>query len=175
MDPRLQEMLDHFEITRVLNEYCHGCDRMDESLMASVYAVDSWDDHGPNKCSGPQFAHKMMGIMAATTNSVSHLQGQSLINVNGDEAGAETYFLAVVRATGDEGRELIKQLGGRYVDTFVRESGRWRIKKRTCVRDWSITLPLDQDWLEGQGFVEGQRSQHDPSQAALGIKHSGWK
>jgi SnoaL-like domain len=173
MDPRLQEMLDHFEITRVLGEYCHGCDRMDERLMSSVYAADSWDDHGPNKCSGPEFARKMMSHMAATTKSVSHLQGQSLININGDAAGAETYFLAVIRATGEAGREVLKQLGGRYVDELVREGGRWRIKKRVCIRDWSITLPRDHDWLEGQGFVEGERSQHDPSHAALRLKHSG--
>ncbi len=30
MDKRLQEMLDHYEITKVLSEYCHGLDRMDQ-------------------------------------------------------------------------------------------------------------------------------------------------
>ncbi|RYE55546.1 MAG: hypothetical protein EOP18_05735 [Rhizobiaceae bacterium] len=29
MDPRLQEMLDHYEISKTLNEYCHSCDRCD--------------------------------------------------------------------------------------------------------------------------------------------------
>ncbi len=172
MNERLLQMLDHFEITRVLSEYCHGCDRMDEALMATVYARESWDDHGPNKCPGPEFAQRTMKTMQ-TTDSVSHLQGQSLININGDEAGAETYFLAVVAARGGDGRALIKQLGGRYIDALVREDGRWRIKKRVCVRDWSITLPRDADWLEGQEFVKGQRSQHDPSYAVLGLKHLG--
>jgi hypothetical protein len=172
MNERLKQMLDHFEIMRVLSEYCHGCDRMDELLMAGVYARDSWDDHGLNKCSGPEFAQRTMKSML-TTDSVSHLQGQSLININGDQAGSETYFLAVVAARGDDGRAVIKQMGGRYVDTFIREEGHWRIKKRVCVRDWSITLPRDADWLEGQGHVQGQRSQQDPSQAALGLKHSG--
>ena len=172
MDERLQTMLDHFEITRLLSQYCHGCDRMDEALMASVYARDSWDDHGSNKCPGPLFAHKTMENMLPS-DSVSHLQGQSLITINGDEAGSETYFMAVVAARGGDDRAVIKQLGGRYVDTFVREDGQWRIKKRVCVRDWSITLPRDADWLAGQQFVEGQRSQQDPSYVALGLEHSG--
>ena len=172
MNERLQQMLDHFEITRVLSEYCHGCDRMDAALMSTVYARDSWDDHGVNKCPGPEFTHRTM-LNMQPTDSVSHLQGQSLININGDEAGSETYFLAVVAARGDDGRAVIKQLGGRYVDTLVREDGHWRIKKRICVRDWSITLPRDADWLAGQNFVEGQRSQLDPSQMVLGLSHSG--
>ena len=31
MDKRLQELLDHHEITQTLKEYCHGCDRGDEA------------------------------------------------------------------------------------------------------------------------------------------------
>jgi hypothetical protein len=172
MNERLQQMLDHFDITRVLSEYCHGCDRMDAALMATVYARESWDDHGVNKCPGPEFAQITMQNMQPT-ESVSHLQGQSLININGDEAGSETYFLAVVADRAEDGRGVIKQLGGRYIDTLVREDGQWRIKKRVCVRDWSITLSRDVDWLEGQQFVEGKRSQLDPSQMVLGLTHSG--
>ena len=173
MDVRLQEMLDHHDIRRTLSEYCHGCDRMDEALMASVYAQDSWDDHGLNKCPGPEFARRTMTTMAATSESVSHLLGQSLIRVRGNEAGAETYFLAVVKANDESGLEIIKQLGGRYVDELIREDGHWRIQKRVCVRDWSVTLPHGKDWLAGQNFVDGQRSQLDPSQGTLGLRHSG--
>jgi hypothetical protein len=172
MNERLQQMLDHFEITRVLSEYCHGCDRMDQALMAAVYAEGSWDDHGQDKCSGPEFAQRTMDNMQRT-DSVSHLQGQSLINVNGDEAGSETYFLAVIAARDSEGNAQLKQMGGRFIDSFIREDGQWRIKKRVCVRDWSITLPRDADWLDGREFVEGQRSQLDPSQTVLGLTHSG--
>ena len=46
MDPRLQEMLDHYEIRKTLAEYCHGCDRCDEPRMAGVYAEGGFDDHG---------------------------------------------------------------------------------------------------------------------------------
>ena len=56
MDDILKEMIDHHLIIKTLNEYCHGCDRLDRVRMASVYAEDSWDDHGLNKCPGPQFA-----------------------------------------------------------------------------------------------------------------------
>lgn len=172
MDARLQEMLDHYEITKLLYEYCHGCDRTDQVRMAAVYAKDSWDDHGPNKCPGPEFAARTMEAMPAT-NMCSHLMGQSLVTINGDEAGAESHFIATVRSPAEDGGERLDQLGGRYVDTLVREDGRWKIKKRICVRDWSISQPIANDWLASAGFVQGQRSNNDPSFAALGIVHSG--
>jgi hypothetical protein len=171
MEKRLQEMLDHYEITKLLSEYCHGCDRLDEVQMAGVYAKDSWDDHGPNKCPGPEFAARIMKEMQAV-NMCSHLMGQALIRVNGDEAGAESYFVATVRRPTRDGGEMLNQLGGRYVDTLVREDGRWRIKKRICIRDWSMSQPIAEDWLQGAGFVPGRQSNQDPSFAVLGIKHS---
>src|SRR4051794_18899130 len=121
MDHRLQAMLDHFEITQVVAEYCHGCDRCDEAHMASVYLEDSWDDHGRIKAPGPEFARLMTIDIQAQCTSLSHLLGQTIVQVDGDEAGAETYFIAVPRSAGPDGRELCNQLGGRYVDRLKRE------------------------------------------------------
>jgi len=173
MDERLQEMLDHYEITKTLNEYCHSCDRCDEVQMAGVYLEDSWDDHGVVKAAGPEFARLMIASVLSDTNSLSHMLGQSLINIDGDEAGTETYFLAVSHDTREDGVEMCNQLGGRYVDKLRRENGRWRIKHRVVVRDWSISMPVEHDWVADVGLKEGQRSNADPSFAVLGIVHSG--
>lgn len=173
MEARLQEMLDHYEITKTLSEYCHGCDRCDEARMGSVYLEDSWDDHGAIQARGPEFARVMTAQILARTNSLSHLLGQSLIRVNGDEAGAETYFLAVSHSTREDGVEMCNQLGGRYVDKLQRENGRWRIKHRCVVRDWSISMPVEHDWTTHAGLKEGARSSADPAAVALGLVHSG--
>lgn len=175
MDERLQEVLDHYEITKTLAEYCHGCDRCDEPHMRSVYMEDSMDEHGVTRAPGPEFARLMTERIRNTTNSLSHLLGQSLITVTGDEAGAETYFLAVARSTGGSGVEMCNQLGGRFVDTLRREDGRWLIKHRRVVRDWSISIPIEQDWTVGEGLAEGRRSNTDPSFAALKFAHSSWR
>ena len=34
LNAELQEMLDHYQITKMLKEYCHGCDRLDATRMA---------------------------------------------------------------------------------------------------------------------------------------------
>lgn len=96
MEPRLQEMLDHYEITKTLKEYCFACDRGDQSRMAEVYLDDSWDDHGIHAAPGKEFTRIIMREIVAQSNSLSHLLGQSQISVEGDQAGAETYFFCRV-------------------------------------------------------------------------------
>ncbi len=173
MDDRLREMLDHHDIRTLLAEYCHGCDRHDYLRMADTYHEDSWDDHGNYKMPGKEFAAVAVTENLRDANMLMHHLGQSLIRVDGDEAGADTYFLASVSTT-ENGKEVINQIAGRYVDHLERRDGSWKIKKRICVREWSISLPVDRDWLAGHDFVMGQRSGSDPSFAALGIEHRGF-
>ena len=173
MEKRLQQLLDHHEIAQTLKEYCHGCDRGDEKRMASVYSQDSFDDHGVFKAPGKQFAKLMMERILTTTDSLFHMLGQSLINVDGDAAGAETYFFAVSRGKREDGAEMCNQLGGRFVDKLQREDGRWLIKHRVVVRDWAISLPIEADWTAHAGLQDGQRSGEDASFAALGLVHGG--
>jgi hypothetical protein len=96
-----------------------------------------------------------------------------LIKVEGDVAGAETYFIAVARGARDDGTQLCNQLGGRFVDRLERRGGQWKIKHRVVVRDWGVTIPMESDWTERAGLIDGQRSAADPSYAALGIPHRG--
>jgi hypothetical protein len=173
MDERLQAVVDHYEITQTLKEYCLGCDRCDEERMASVYLADSWDDHGLFKASGPEFAKLMTARIMSTTHSLFHMLGQTLINVTGNEAGAETYFFAVSRDTREDGAQMCNQLGGRFVDKLSRQDGRWRIKHRVVVRDWGISMPIEADWTVKAALRDGQRSNADPAFAALGLVHGG--
>ena len=173
MDSRLQEMLDHYEIRKTLSEYCNGCDRVNEDRMGSVYVEDSFDDHGGHKLPGPEFARVMAAQVASNSEVMFHLLGQSLINVKGDEAGCETYFFAVSRAPREGDLPLCNQLGGRFVDSLVRVGDGWKLKNRTVVRDWTMTLPVASDWPDAMALTPGQRSAEDPSFAVLGISHSG--
>ena len=172
MDPRLQELLDQQAITRLLAEYAHACDRCDTERMASVYWADSWDDHGVTQAPGPEFARLMSRqIIPASCETLSHLLGQSLINIDGDSAGAETYYIAVTRDTTAEGEPRCNQLGGRYIDRLERRGGEWRIRHRTCVRDWSMSLRLEEDHFAHAELKLGQRSGEDLSYPVLGWQH----
>jgi ketosteroid isomerase-like protein len=171
MDSRIQELLDHHEIIKTLNQYSNACDRCDEPRMADVYFEDSWDDHGRRKAPGPEFARLTTESIRETTETMYHLLGQSIIDLNGDFAGAETYFFAVSRTVEDDGTRRINQLGGRFVDQLERDGDRWRIRRRQVVRDWTISLPLEHDWMGALALTPGARSDEDPSFAVLNLVH----
>jgi hypothetical protein len=174
-DAVLQEIIDHHEIKKLLATYCHGCDRADGPLLASTYAEDSWDNHGiyvgPG---GPPFAARLTKRLGGTPMRYHHILGQSLIKVTGDEAGAETYFFCTIVDVDKGGKEVVTFMGGRYVDVVARENGAWKIKNRTCIRDWSKTIEGGSDHLADFNFVLGEKSQQDRSYEVLGLKHGGY-
>lgn len=143
MDQRLQEMLDHHEIRKTLALYCHACDRGDAELMGSIYTAEgSFDDHGIIKGSGQYYARAITSMIEAMTHVISHTLGQSIIEVDGDAARAETFFLAFMTADG-EGAPRLSQLGGRFVDHLERAGRSWKIKHRIAVHDLSITHQIE--------------------------------
>jgi len=171
MDPELRALLDERAIRRVLAEYAHGCDRCDGALMASVYADDSWDDHGRLKARGADFAHAMTTeIIPGSTETLSHLLGQSLIELDGDMARAETYYMAVTRSTMDD-VPMCNQLGGRYVDRLRREPNGWKIVERICLRDWSISHEIKADSFVASNLISGTRGPEDAGVALLGLAY----
>lgn len=172
MDAALQELLDTHAITRLLADYAHACDRCDTERMAATYWPDSWDDHGRDQMPGPQFAaHMTETVIPASCETLSHLLGQSRIVIEGDRAGAETYYLAVTLDTGTDGAARCNQLGGRYVDRLERRGGEWRIKQRVCLRDWSASFPVGDDHFAHARLTPGRRDGLDPSYAVLGWDH----
>ncbi len=47
------------------------------------------------------------------------------------------------------------------------------IMERLCVREWSMTNPLANDWLANSGFIETRRGPEDVSYQMLGLTHEG--
>lgn len=172
LDARLRDMLDHHEIRQVLAEYCHACDRADAAMMAACYTGgDSFDDHGLIRAPGPDYARQMTAIMLDRSEAVWHVLGQSLIKVDGDSASAETFFLGYMRVRGQDGAPRLNQLAGRFVDRLERIEGNWKIKHRTCVRDTSITLRVEEDMQASYGLAAGTRDASDPGAALMHLAH----
>src|SRR5215217_5333168 len=95
-DQAIQNLLDREAIREVLARYCRGMDRVWPDLIASVYQEKSRDYHGSFSGSGYEFAHDSEPARKRQTdvNVINHhLLGQCLIDIEGDTAKCETYFL----------------------------------------------------------------------------------
>lgn len=135
------------EIRHLLTGYCRGVDRADEALLASVF----WDDadviSGVVNGRAADFAHRIVGYVTGNLDYCFHSIANEWIEVKGDHAVGEHYILAQTRADGTD-----TMTGGRYIDSYERRGGVWKIASRTFVLDWTATHPTT---LETAGFYAG--------------------
>ena len=190
-DSRLHLAADRIEIQNVLGRYSRAIDRHDLDLLKSVYHPDAIDNHGGFNGNAHEFADMIIPYLQNNTVYTAHMMFQSQIEVEGDRATAETYFLAYHRMCG--GRKAIMEFfgptytlraqaagtidqdhehmaGGRYIDQFLRRDGIWRIIERTLLNEWSQWNPLTSIDAEGgvaAWTVSGTRGNKDPIYRAL--------
>jgi SnoaL-like domain len=157
----MRMLLDKQEITEVLARYCRAIDRLDEELLRSVYWPDGYDDHmsfaGPVAEFIPEAIRSCASIFKSTVHSISNI----LIEVDGDVADSETYFISFNRLSQlRDGREYDRITCARYIDRFERRHGEWRIARRLVVTDWNRVDPVGESEVWGKAV--GLRSREDP-------------
>ncbi|SES15646.1 nuclear transport factor 2 family protein [Sphingobium sp. YR768] len=187
----MQITIDRAEIQNVLARYCRGIDRLDEELLKAVYHPDANDDHGVFNGNAYEFIEMVLPLLKDITSGGSHMLFQSQIDVVGDRAAAETYFLAYQRMRGgrskiedyygptyaaaatkvgtiDEDHEYIA--GGRYVDQLTRRNGEWRIQARIVMNEWGQCGPIRN--VTDEGMIQhnirlGSTDRSDPVYGAF--------
>jgi len=139
-DPTIQEVLDHFAIRKVLERYCHACDRCNRDLLESCYWPGAGDDHGTYSGPAEGFIDFVMPVLKTAYDGTTHMIAQSTMRIDGDLAAVETYVLATHKLAGVT-PSAINRVGGRYVDRFEKRGGEWRIADRTLLIDWTENQP----------------------------------
>jgi ketosteroid isomerase-like protein len=145
---RGQSWADKLELAELLAVLSSAVDRGDGDRIARCYAEQSFDDHGAFKGSGRAFADFVCGPGAMAT--MHHQLGQSVFDVQGDEAWGETFFTF----HGAYGSTPVSGYG-RYVDYFRRIDGAWKVVYRRVVPD---AVPDDL-----AAYCRSRRDRDDPS------------
>ena len=113
---------------------------------------------------------KALGEHALAT---THMLAQSLIEIEGPVAWAETYVLANHSVKRGEGELWLETFAGRYVDQLERRAGDWKIRTRQVVYDWSRMRKVEQTYPH-EAFEQGGRGgRSDPSYARHIAKGAG--
>jgi len=136
MDPLLQEMLDHHQLTRLVHAYCRAVDRGDLELVRSLYHRDAVDSHGG--FSGGS-VDEFVGRLAAARPHVRSMQHHvTTVNfaVSGHRAEGEIYTIATHTLIATD-RDVDVTVGGRYLDKYERRDGAWGLVERAIVTDWA--------------------------------------
>jgi ketosteroid isomerase-like protein len=141
------ELKDRSEIRECLMTYSRAVDRLDRALLLTVYHDDAIDDHGVFVGGPEAFADWVIDMHTRTHLSHQHCQFNSTLDLDGDTAHAETYYMFVgLNRQGDP----LSISGGRYIDRLEKRNGRWAIAERLCLRDWAPfkTVPQSLDQSE---------------------------
>ncbi|WP_427919208.1 nuclear transport factor 2 family protein [Streptomyces sp. cg40] len=155
----VRDELARAEIRDALFRYCRGVDRADEDLIRSAYHPDAHDRHGRYDGPSHAFATAHVARMPSTAEGIQHLLGNMLIELDGDSARVETYFIAAYRPKAD--LDVVAMFGGRYLDLFERRGGPWLIANRTVVNDWTFRHPLPRDTAGDAGYPRGRSDIED--------------
>lgn len=133
LDDRLRSVCDRQEITDAVLRAARGADRGDLDLLRTAFHDGATVTIAPYE--GP--AEGMIGMIGGIPDddNYTHFIGNQLVEVRGDAAVCESYFLAM-RPYTDGDRHLTRTRCGRYVDLFERRNGQWRIAHRTLVDSW---------------------------------------
>jgi hypothetical protein len=147
---RIDELLAKQEIADAMARYARGIDRRDEELVRSAYHEDSVDEHGWG-FTGPGW-----GLAAATRLdgtgfpvdwlTTTHFLGQSHVEVDGDEAASETYFISYTRVKDEQDTPWDVVIAGRYVDRWERREDGFKVSHRKVVYDWVRTDEVRTMW-----------------------------
>ncbi len=184
-------LADRDAIENVLGLYCRAIDRLDLELLKSVYHPDGVDDHGGIHANAHEFASRVIDLLGETCVSTIHTVTHSVIDVRGDEASAESYYLAVhviaagegpiarffgerylaeQRAAGNLDRRHEYVCSGRYLDALAKRDGVWRIARRKMTNEWGACRPesMVAEGIPAAFTVTGSRDRSDPVYRLLG-------
>lgn len=139
--PDLNELAQESAIRQVLAMHCRGVDRADEAALKSCYWPEATVAYGP----APAPAHEFCAGLVSTIKAYAgthHLIGNVLIDFadgpQGVSAKVETYLTAY-HYLKDDGRSADSEMTylGRYLDTFEKREGCWKIIHRVPIVSWS--------------------------------------
>ena len=144
---QLSDMLAREAIRNCIARLARGEDRRDAALISSAYWRDAHIDFGIFEGDFETY----LGFVVPGDPSLPctlHFLGQTHTELAGDSARAETLVMSYHRIDSGEGHKDMT-IGGRYLDTFARRAGEWRIARRVMLYDFVQNAGESADWSQG--------------------------
>lgn len=146
MDQALQNLLAKQAIYELSCIYMRGLDRTDADLLESVFFPDAYCEYGFINGSASVFIDYAVNALKGH-HANQHMIGNTLIDVQGQEAFGEVYFNAYHKVKVEDAFEDIL-IAGRYLDRYELRNGEWKIAYRSERVDWSHSRPTNDPYFE---------------------------
>lgn len=155
-------LLDKQQLHELNVRYCMGVDRKDRELLGSLWSESATMDFGLFKGSAREFS-ELIAMDNPTVRIAHHFASNELFEIDGATATGQSYVIGTTVNVQEDGSQQDQLAGGRYLDTYVREDGRWLFKSRLFVIDWLHAQNSLADYQSGiaAAAVNGKPSTED--------------
>lgn len=137
---RVDELESRAALRDLVSDYCHGFDKRDWKLFASLWHANAvWDaglSSGPvsGRANIVATAADMSGMWRQSHHMVSNLK----LTFKTRDKASGVCTLDCMGATGDD---TVQMAGGTYHDDFERRSGVWKIARRRIEMHYFNPIP----------------------------------
>jgi len=127
--PTIEQLLAIEACREAARRYSYGVDRLDVEVMKSAYWPDATDDHGVYVGNAWTFCERVVDTHDRWAWTAHTIANHRVEFDDDDHARGEMY----VQATLADAERNLSTFHGRYLDTYERRDGEWRIMHRVCV------------------------------------------
>lgn len=135
-DSLLTEMLDEYQLRKLVHAYCRAVDRGDTVLLRSLYHHDAADHHGGFSTGGVDDFFDKLDAARPYLRAMQHNITTVNFVISGHRAEGEIYSIAMHTFSARHG-DVDVVIGGRYLDKYEKRDGTWGFTERTIVTDWA--------------------------------------
>lgn len=176
---KLEELIAREEIRDLIHRYSHAIDRRDWAALDAIFWPDGRTEYGLYDDRAGGFTPVVQQVYAETGIHITqHFLGNCILRVTGDSACGETYVQALHQVPDGTGGFYDLLMASRYLDTFEKRDGEWRILHRKVAFDWLRQFADRGDWTVGAfGIKRGAGHISEPEvetwaaiQAHLGVR-----
>jgi hypothetical protein len=139
-----EALWDHAACLNVLMRYGRAIDWLDLAALERVFWPDATIDLGYFKGSGAD-APGFLVPHAASMRRRCHITTNTVLDVAGDNASADSCALTFSLVAGADGACSAHRFTGRYLDRLSRRAGEWRLAARTYLLHSAIMEPYAGD------------------------------
>lgn len=138
---RLHRVEATLAVTALIHAGARANDRKDIAAMRQCYWPEAITAHGGYNGPSDGFIDYALPIIARCLHAAHHISNVS-VEVRGDRALAESYYLAHHRRNAADGEgEEDAFFEGRYIDLCECRDGVWKILHRRGLADFSTVMP----------------------------------
>lgn len=136
-------MKEKMELKELVDTFSCLADVKDTKTQAKLFTEDGvlvsyMGDKKTSELKGRKEIEESCAEYLALFDTVYHMNGQQLVDIEGNSAKGRAYCQVVLIGKNEEGTSVQNMQGVWYEDEYVKKDGKWLIEKRTSHFTWSI-------------------------------------